>query len=73
MAVEYVVDYVGHGVIEYGDDQQARPTHSGLLHISLGEHCNERASAGWRLVSVIGSTAGPLVFFERESRRLEMP
>jgi len=46
-------------------------THSGLLHISLGEHCNERASNGSRLVSVIGSTAGPLVFFERESRRLE--
>jgi len=67
MALEYVVDYVGHGVIEHGDDQKARPTHSGLLHISLGEHCNQRARGSWRLVSVIGSTAGPLLFFEREA------
>ena len=65
MALEYVVDYVGHGVIEHGDDQKARPTHSGLLHISLGEHCNQRARGSWRLVSVIGSTAAIAVLRAR--------
>lgn len=32
MAVEYVVDFVGHGIIECGDDPQPHPTHTGALH-----------------------------------------
>lgn len=71
MALEYVVDFVGHGIIECGDDPQPHATQTGQIHVSLGAHCNERAHAGWRLITVIGSTAGPLLFFEREAHRLE--
>jgi hypothetical protein len=59
-----------HGCDGRHRDRVQSPRTRARCHRRTSRRC---AKDGWRLVSVIGSTAGPLLFFEREAGEQRPP